>query len=165
MSSWKNRIVGTGEESPEQLLANPENYRAHPRAQREALAAVLDEIGFVAPVIVNRTTGHLVDGHLRVELAMGREEPSVPVSYVELSLDEERLILATFDPLGDLGFADKDRLKELLDGIGTGEAAIQQLLAQVADEAGILGAVAPFESSPPKMVKCPSCGDEFTPKR
>ena len=38
MADWKNRIVGHGEESPEQLLANPKNWRTHPKEQREALA-------------------------------------------------------------------------------------------------------------------------------
>jgi len=27
---WRNRIVGTGEEAPDQLLANPQNWRTHP---------------------------------------------------------------------------------------------------------------------------------------
>ena len=162
MTMWKTRIVGLGAEDPAQLLANPENYRAHPKAQREAMLAILDEIGFVAPVIVNRTTGHLVDGHLRVELALSRDEKAIPVSYVELSQDEERLILATFDPLGDFGFADKDRLKDLLDGIGTGEAALQSLLSHVADEAGILAASSQ-DIAQPRSVKCPSCGEEFVP--
>ena len=162
MTMWKTRIVGLGAEDPTQLLANPENYRAHPKAQREAMLSILDEIGFVATVIVNWTTGHLVDGHLRVELALSRDEKAIPVSYVELSQDEERLILATFDPLGDFGFVDKDRLKDLLDEIGTGEAALQSLLSQVADEAGIIAASSQ-DISQPRSVKCPSCGEEFVP--
>ena len=34
--TWRNRIVGTGEEAPDQLLANPANWRIHPvkRARR-----------------------------------------------------------------------------------------------------------------------------------
>jgi len=67
---WSNRIVGEGQESPEQLLANPENYRRHPKEQIEALEGVLDEVGWVQRIIVNKATGHLIDGHARVELAM-----------------------------------------------------------------------------------------------
>jgi hypothetical protein len=162
---WKNRIIGSGVEEPAQLLANPENFRAHPSAQRNALAAVLAEVGFVAPVIVNRTTGHLIDGHLRVELALARDEQEIPVSYVELSQDEERLVLATFDPLGDLAFPDKDRLRELLEGVSSPDATIQALLANVATEAGLAAASGSSDLSTPRSVKCPSCGDEFVPKR
>ena len=63
---WRSRIVGAGEEAPDALIANERNWRTHPKAQREALAGVLDEVGYVATVLVNRRTGRLVDGHLRV---------------------------------------------------------------------------------------------------
>lgn len=162
--AFENRIVGTGSEAPDQLLANPSNFRAHPAAQRNALLGLLDEVGFVAPVIVNRLTGRLIDGHLRVELALSREEPAIPVSYVELSEEEERLVLATFDPVGDLAFADKDRLRELLEGVGSGEAAVQALLATVADEAGLAEAMG-LPSEKKREFTCPSCGEVFSPGR
>ena len=164
-NAFKNRIVGIGAEDPEQLLANPGNFRAHPGRQREALIALLDEVGFVAPVIVNRTTGHLVDGHLRVELALSRDEKAIPVSYVELTEDEERLVLATYDSVGDLAFSDKDRLRELLDSVTSSEAAVQTLLSSVATEAGLLAAVGTPEARPDHSVTCPSCGEVFSPKR
>src|SRR4030042_356185 len=40
-TNWRNRIIGEGEEPPDQLLANPGNWRIHPQAQQAALA-VLD---------------------------------------------------------------------------------------------------------------------------
>ena len=36
---WRSRIVGSGTEEPTQLLANPRNWRTHPKAQQDALAA------------------------------------------------------------------------------------------------------------------------------
>jgi len=75
---WRDRIVSSGEEAPDQLLANPRSWRIHPKAQQDALGSVLDRVGWVSGVLVNRTTGRLVDGHLRVELALSRGEPSVP---------------------------------------------------------------------------------------
>jgi len=30
--TWRNRITGSGEEAPDQLLANPANWRIHPKA-------------------------------------------------------------------------------------------------------------------------------------
>jgi hypothetical protein len=35
--------------------------------------------------MVNRRTGFVVDGHARVEEALSRHEPTVPVLYVDLS--------------------------------------------------------------------------------
>src|SRR5438309_1172713 len=95
---WKVRIIGHGMEPPDQLLANPLNWRIHAKFQQDALAGVLDQVGWVQEVIVNQRTGHLVDGHLRVTLALRRGEVSIPVKYVDLSEQEEALVLATLDP-------------------------------------------------------------------
>jgi ParB-like chromosome segregation protein Spo0J len=83
---WQSRITGEGEEAPDQLLANPSNWRVHTHEQERALATVLDEVGWVQRVIVNRTTGHVVDGHLRVAMAISRGAPSVPPAYCAVIL-------------------------------------------------------------------------------
>ena len=115
--SWKNRIVSHGEEAPDQLLANPRNWRIHPQFQQQALTGVLDEVGWVTEVIVNQTTGHVIDGHLRAAMAISRGEKRVPVTYVKLSPDEERLVLATLDPLAALAVADNEALNGLLSDV------------------------------------------------
>lgn len=128
---WKNRIVGHGEENPEQLLANPENWRIHPKAQQDAMSGALNQIGWVQSVMVNRTTGNVVDGHMRVALAISRREEAVPVVYVELSKEEEEAVLATFDPIGGLAVSDKEKLGELLDRVDVGDAALVDMLEDV----------------------------------
>ena len=133
-ATWHNRIVATGEEAPDQLLANPRNFRIHPKHQQDALAGVLDEVGWVDDVIVNRTTGHIIDGHLRVSLALKRGERAVPVKYVELSEAEEALILATFDPISALAAQDDALLRDLLEDVQTDNAAILSLLADLLGE-------------------------------
>ena len=77
-TGWRNRITGSGEEAPDQLLVNPANWRIHPKAQQNALAGALDAVGWVQQVLVNRRTGFVVDGHARVGLALSRGEPTVP---------------------------------------------------------------------------------------
>lgn len=101
---WRTRIVGHADVAPADLVPNPRKWRTHPAEQQAALSGALSEVGWVAEVLVNRTTGHVVDGHLRVDLAVARKEPTIPVTYVELSEDEERLVLATLDPPGPGGF-------------------------------------------------------------
>lgn len=111
---WKNRIVGYGDEDPEQLLANPSNWRIHPQFQQQALTGVLNEIGWVDTVIVNKVTGFVVDGHLRVALAISEGESRVPVCYVELTPAEEATILATFDPITMLAATDHEQYNRLV---------------------------------------------------
>ena len=127
---WLNRIVAHGEEPPERLLPNPRNWRLHSAAQQGALADVLGEVGLVQSVIVNRTTGHLIDGHLRVELAKAKGQPAIPVVYVELTQEEEGIVLASLDPIGAMAQADRAKLAELLSGIENPDLA--ELLDAVA---------------------------------
>ncbi|MEW8076004.1 MAG: ParB/RepB/Spo0J family partition protein, partial [Candidatus Sedimenticola endophacoides] len=128
MSHWKDRITGQGKESPDQLLANPNNWRKHPKHQQEALKGVLEDIGWIQQVIVNQTTGHLIDGHLRVELSRREGETEVPVIYVDLTEEEEKLALATIDPLSALAETDQVMLDQLIADIDTDNEQLNELL-------------------------------------
>lgn len=126
--TWQNRIVGTRDMSPSDLVPNPKNWRKHPTAQQKALEGVLDEVGWVQNVIWNQRTGHLVDGHLRVEMALKNKEPSVPVNIVDLSEEEEDLILATIDPIAAMAEADREKIMALTERVKTENAAIASML-------------------------------------
>ncbi len=130
-TTWRNRITGSGEEAPEQLLANPANWRIHPKAQQDALAGALDQIGWVQQVLVNRRTGFVVDGHARVALALSRGEPTVPVLYVDLAPDEEALVLATLDPIGAMAGRDDEKLRALLADVSVDDAGLLALLGDL----------------------------------
>jgi uncharacterized membrane protein affecting hemolysin expression len=168
-AAWQNRIVGHGEEAPDQLLANPRNFRVHPKAQQAALEGALNDLGWIQQVIVNRRTGHLIDGHLRVTLAMRRNEPAVPVVYVDLSEAEEAEALATLDPISAMATTDAAKLDELLRDVQSGEAGVQAMLSQLAADAGIVPDFQPVgEDEQGRLdekakAKCPECGCEFTP--
>lgn len=110
---FKNRIVGHGHEPPDQLLANPRNFRIHPEIQQDALEVVMETVGWIQEVIKNNRTGHVVDGHLRIMLALRRDEETVPVTYIDVSEEEEKLILLTLDPLSALAGSDAEKLPEL----------------------------------------------------
>lgn len=118
---WQHRIVGEGTENPEQILANPMNFRNHPAHQKQALRGVLNEVGWIQRIIINKQTGHLIDGHLRVELALDDGESEVPVIYVDLTEHEEKIALASIDPLSALAEQDQEMLDSLLEQIGTVE--------------------------------------------
>ena len=134
--AWESRIVGHGEAAPSDLVGNPRNWRTHPQAQRDALAGVLDEVGWVQDVIVNKRTGYLVDGHARVAVAAQRGEDAVPVVYVDLSEDEERLILSTLDPLSAMAEADSEALTDLLAVVTAEDGALNAMLDALANDSG-----------------------------
>ena len=131
---WRNRIIGSGELPASDFLANPHNWRIHPKPQQAAMAGALDEIGWIQDVIVNQRTGNLIDGHLRVTLALRRgDDTPVPVKYVDLDEHEERLALITLDPLSAMAVADTDKLAELLAGLEMGNEALQAMLTELAE--------------------------------
>jgi hypothetical protein len=179
---WRNSIIRYGEEAPEQLLAHPLNPKIHPRHQQEALAGALGELGWIAPVIVNETTQTVIDGHARIGLAISRQEPSVPVAYVRLTPEQERLALVTFDPIGAMAATDRANLEALLEDVRTDDAALRQTLHELAEREGLAasgvrpegpGAENPFGSNgfshdrreQREPLVCPACGHEFTPSR
>jgi electron transfer flavoprotein alpha subunit len=125
---WRNRIVGEADVDPTTLKGHPQNWRRHPDRQRAAMIGVLGEVGWIARIIVNRTTGRVIDGHLRLEEAFRRGEKTVPVTYVELSEAEEKEALATFDPLGALAETDNAALEQLLEEVVSSDQAIQEML-------------------------------------
>lgn len=134
MAQWKNRIVGYANVPTEQLKENPRNWRTHNKRQQETLAGVMHEIGVVQNIIVNKRTGLVVDGHLRLSLAIRDEQDTVPVTFVDLSEQEELTILTTFDPIAALAGTDTVQLDTLLRDIGTTDAHIMDLLSSMADQ-------------------------------
>lgn len=135
-SPFESRITGYGSERPEDLLANPQNWRKHPGHQQEAMTGILETVGWVNNVIVNEVTGHVVDGHMRVNVAMRNGDEQVPVTYVRLTEEEERIILATYDPLSALATQDSQALADLLTGIREqNNNSVQALLDRARDSA------------------------------
>ncbi len=64
------------------LHPHPKNWRRHPKAQQDALRAMLDRVGFVGAVIARETPDGLmlIDGHLRADLTLVWKKPSFAIS-------------------------------------------------------------------------------------
>jgi DNA modification methylase len=135
--TWENRIVGHDDVPPGDLVANPDNWRTHPRHQANVMEDTLDELGWLQHIVVNKNSGLIVDGHLRVELALKRGVDTVPVTYVDITEAEEAQALATLDPVSALARADKDALARVLDNIDTPSESIQKLIDDTAKKAGL----------------------------
>lgn len=119
-----------------ELLANPRNWRTHPKRQREALRGVLSEVGYAGALLARELADgslELIDGHLRAETT---PDQTVPVLVLDVTQDEADKLLATLDPLGAMAEADTAKLDNLLDGLKANGDAMQGLLDTVAREYG-----------------------------
>src|SRR5664279_5450456 len=114
---------------------------------------VLSEVGWVQDIIVNRRSGHVVDGHLRISLALREAARSVPVVYVTLDPAEEALILATLDPLAAMATTDEAKLAELLADITLPDEAelegLAALLASLGPDEPMTGLTDPDDTPEP----------------
>ena len=137
MGKIKNRIVGSGEEQLDQIMFNPRNWRIHPLNQQDALKGVLEEVGWVQQVIINKRTGNLIDGHLRCQLAAREGNKTIPVLYVDIDEAEEELVLATLDPIAGMAATDKQKLDELFAGIESENEQVNALIQEIAEKNGI----------------------------
>ena len=134
MSKFKNRIVGHDIVQLDQILFNPRNWRIHPLSQQNALKGVLEEVGYVQEVIINKNTGHLVDGHLRCQLAAREGATTIPVKYVDLTEEEEILVLSTLDPIAAMAATDKQKLDELFADIQSENDNVNKMLDEIAQK-------------------------------
>ena len=168
---WKSKIVGHDRVPAGQLLANPFNHRRHPHKQRDVVEGSIRELGFLKSVIVNKTTGHVIDGHERIMQALQHgENVLVDVEYIELSEAQEKLALLVLDKSSELATVDDDAFEQLMKDVQTGEQAVADMLTEWAQD---LGLVSPdfqpaSEDDQSRLdekskVACPECGHEFTP--
>lgn len=152
---WRNRIVEVTEREPRTLLPHPENWRRHPKRQRTALAGILEDVGWLDGVIVSRETNRIIDGHLRLELALETETATIPVTIVDLSEEEERLLLIGLDPTAEMARHDDEVLRPLLERCSTETPAVRRYLDQLGRKAGLnrdRPEPAPPESSDPVLI-------------
>src|SRR5437868_7245771 len=101
-STPRNRIkrhvrIRAGDLVPHEL-----NPRLHPEAQRQALEALYEQIGFARSLLAYELPDgrlKLIDGHLRQDLA-----PDLIVDVEVLDVDdaEARALLLSIDPLAQL---------------------------------------------------------------
>jgi site-specific DNA-methyltransferase (adenine-specific) len=110
---------------------------AYPQAQADALRGVLAEVGIADAVLARELEDGslmLLDGHLRVE-TMG--DQVLPVLVLDVNEAEGDKVLATLDPLAAMAESDAEKLDAILRDVDTGSPELQQMLADLAEEAGL----------------------------
>lgn len=132
------------------VQAHPGNFRRHPANQRKALEGVVGEVGFASVPLAyhsQRNGGGLtwLDGHLRSEAFPDYEGD---VAVLDVDDGEAALLLATLDPLAALATHDAEALDALLRDVQTGDAAVQELLADVAAQAGLYAEAVTTDTEP-----------------
>ena len=119
---WISKIVDHGKIKCTDVQLHPLNYRTHSDKQQEVVRDSMTELGIVQSIIINRTTGRLIDGHARVGEAIKRqlatgEDVYLDAEYVELTEKEELQALLLLDGTGALARNDRELIGMLVDGM------------------------------------------------
>lgn len=132
----------------DQLLAHPYNPVIHPRPQTEAVKGSLKELGWIGHVFVNLRTSEawgddqgvetVFDGHDRIKAAMEAGETHVPVDYYDLEPEEEAKAILYLRQTAQMAVLDAEPLGFLLNSVETTDAALMNMLANMAEEGGVV---------------------------
>ena len=120
-----------------ELRPNPKNWRTHPEKQLNAIRGVLAEVGFAGAELARELedgTLELIDGHARAEVA---GTAKVPVLILDVNEAEANKILATFDPIGAMAESDAAKLDSVLREVETANEDLSQMIADLANDAGL----------------------------
>ncbi|NNJ10547.1 ParB N-terminal domain-containing protein [Chloroflexales bacterium ZM16-3] len=138
MTIRRNRIVSYADVNPSTLLEHPDNLVIHTAEQEAQMLHLLQTVGWAARVLVNKNTGRIIDGHMRVAVAQQNGVATVPVAYLDLSEAEERKALLYLKRTTGLARIDPVNLEELMASVVTPDAMVAQMMASFAAEAGVL---------------------------
>ncbi len=95
---------------------------------------------WAAAVLVSEKTGRIIDGHMRVNVALRQNAPTVPVDYVELTDAEERKALLYLTRLPQFAQLDRINLADVIDQVSAGDDAISKMAEAFARSSGLLRA-------------------------
>jgi hypothetical protein len=98
----RNRIKAHRRVPAADLVPHEFNFRLHPDQQKDALAALYQEIGFARSLLAFELPDgrlKLIDGHLRRDLHPDME---VDVEVLDVNEEEARALLLSIDPLAGL---------------------------------------------------------------
>lgn len=111
------------------------NWRKHPRNQRDAVSASIEDLGFFSPLEVRQTEHGLeiIDGHLRQDIIQADISPDTLIPVVILDFDEAEAKKANLikDPLASLAMADQAALERLMDEVSIEDDALATMLAEL----------------------------------
>ena len=143
--------------TPQELVENPRNWRTHPAGQTKALQGVMQEVGWAGALLYNEASGKMLDGHARKKITRPGEK--VPVLIGSWTEAQEKLILATLDPIGALAQKDSAALVNLMESMEAESEALDRVIDELRAGAqlevtilGHLSAATPEASASPRSM-------------
>lgn len=133
---------------PGSAQENPEQWRTHPALQLDALQELIfgaDGVGWAGVALINdrrqqdgwpadEAIPTHIDGHAREKLASNNGQP-YPALIGHWSPEQERTLMALFDPLTEMAGADYQKQLDLMTLVPVGMPAVDEVLNRLTMEA------------------------------
>lgn len=137
--TWRNRKIETKRMRVGDVLPHPQNTKLHPEKQNAPLRGLLETVGKLDDLKAFYSAEHggalmFFDGHGRQSLDPNEEWD---IDIYDITDDEARLAILSFDPIGYEAVQSRERLDLLLREVSTGDEALQKLLSDVAEREGL----------------------------
>jgi DNA modification methylase len=129
----RNRVKELRNVRASELLDSPQNWRKHPKIQKNALQEILEEVGYAGALIARELPDKqliLIDGHLRKEVT---PDEIVPVLILDVNELEAKKLLATYDPISALAEMDIEKWNILKQEIKFETQALKSLIDNTKD--------------------------------
>lgn len=115
-------------ESLDPLMERITDVKAHPANPRngdiDAIALSIQKNGYVAPVIAQRSTGHIIAGNHRYYALLQLGSEQIPVVWVDMDDTKAKQYLLADNRTSDLGNYDNAHLVALLEEVKLAEGDI-----------------------------------------
>lgn len=93
---------------------NPLNWREHSKRQKEYVQDTIETLGWAQALTYNAVTGHLINGHGRLEIAIQQKYKTLPVDVGAWNEDEERQLLIAIDSTSQMATINANALDSLV---------------------------------------------------
>lgn len=150
-----------------QLTPHPKNPN---RGKTEMIQESIRENGWFGAIIAQRSTGHVLVGHHRLEAAKEEGAEKVPVLWVDVDEKRAMRIMLADNRTAELAHRDTEALATLLSelnlnggmqGTGYDQDDLEKLVNSLAETSS--DSEPEPEPKQGKVCTCPECGYEFEP--
>lgn len=125
---------------PNSLSDNQSNWRIHNEKQKKAVNLSIygrNGVGWADVALYNEGTGKLINGHLRKQLAIEKNE-AMPVLVGKWTPKEERVLLASLDSTTGMASTDTKALADILRSFDDATDELGELLGMIAKQERIV---------------------------
>jgi hypothetical protein len=138
MNKWQKKIINHTQVDPRTLTPHPDNPRKHTTEEMALFRERVSKQGELDEIKVSIKTRHIINGHMRHQIAVEDGETHVWVTWLDLNPEEELEALFFYDQFAKMAVWDVDKTLEVLDKMPEMEGHSQQLIEQIErDMAGL----------------------------